>query len=99
LNYFEVCEVMRSPAFGPPKEKCPSRGHSQRCNLTSNLEGSVEVESAPAAISLVWSHVLGRGSLPLRPELPHLYIAYMRVLPAGVTFHFTVSNAALCLRD
>jgi hypothetical protein len=35
----------------------------------------VEAESAAAAISLVWSHELGRGSLhvhvPLRPELSH----------------------------
>jgi hypothetical protein len=30
---------------------------------------TVEAESAPAGISLVRSHVLGRGSL-LRPELP-----------------------------
>ena len=30
----------------------------------------MEAESAPAAVSLVQSHVLGRGSLPLRPELP-----------------------------
>jgi hypothetical protein len=32
-------------------------------------EAAVEVESAPARISLVPSHGLGRGSLPLRPEL------------------------------
>jgi hypothetical protein len=31
---------------------------------------TVEAESAPAGISLVWSYVLGRGSLPLHPELP-----------------------------
>jgi len=42
---------------------------------------SVEEESAPAVISLVWSCGLGRGSLPLRPEL-----AYMRDSPAGATF-------------
>jgi hypothetical protein len=32
--------------------------------------GIVEAESAPAGISLVWSHGLGRGSLPLRSRLP-----------------------------
>ena len=34
---------------------------------------AVEAESAPDEISLVWSHVLGRGNLPLRPELSFLY--------------------------
>jgi hypothetical protein len=41
----------------------------------------VEGKDGLAAISLVGSHVLGRGSLPLRPELfmPSPYIHVMRV--------------------
>jgi hypothetical protein len=42
---------------------------SHKSRLYSVLS-TVEAESAPAGISLVWSHVLGRGSLPLHPELP-----------------------------
>jgi hypothetical protein len=34
----------------------------------------VEAESVPAAFSLVSSCELGRGSLPLRPELLPLYV-------------------------
>jgi hypothetical protein len=52
----------------------------------------VEAESAPTGISLVWSHVLGRGSLPLYPELPPVvqYIAYMGDSPADLTFYSTI---------
>jgi hypothetical protein len=42
----------------------------------------VEAESAPDGISLVWSHVLGRGSLPLCPELPpvvHVHSTHERL--------------------
>ena len=45
----------------------------------------MEAEFALDAFSLVWSHVLGRGSLPLRPELPPLYIARMKDSPADST--------------
>jgi hypothetical protein len=38
--------------------------------LVLRNHGTVEAESVPARISLVSSHGLGRGSLPLRPELP-----------------------------
>ena len=38
----------------------------------SDSPSVVEAGSLPAAFSLVWSHVLGRGSLPLRPELPSI---------------------------
>jgi hypothetical protein len=50
----------------------PTYRHTEqpRNTIADIIVNTVEAESAPAGISLVWSHVLGRGSLPLRPELP-----------------------------
>jgi hypothetical protein len=47
------------------------QGNRNNLPLTSqSVLSIVEVESVPARVSLVSSHGLGRGSLPLRPELP-----------------------------
>ena len=51
---------------------------------------TVEAESAPAGISLVWSHVLGRGGLPLRPELPSVVHRTYEKLPRRLHLYLTI---------
>jgi hypothetical protein len=59
----------------------------------------MEAESALVGISLVWSHGLGRSSLPLRLELPPIVYSMNKRLTHRLNLLLYSTALVLCTSD